>query len=91
MLKIKTINREGNAIQYNGSNIADIAEEFNINYKELNSETTYKGNHAKDIRILSNNGFSIELLIGDYVYKGNDGEIRVIPIYDMNEYWEIKE
>ena len=73
------------------NNMAEIAEKFNLDYKELNSKATYEGRCGKDIKINSNNGFSIELLIGDYVYKGDDGEVRVIPVYDINEYWEIKE
>lgn len=90
LLEVHTIPKKGLAIQYNGSNMVDIAEKFNLDYKELNSKATYEGMYGKDIRITSN-GFSIELLIGDYVYKGDDGEVRVIPVYDMNDYWEIEE
>lgn len=81
--------KECRAVQYNGYNIEEIAEYFNFDYKVLNSSTDYEGKSYKDIHIIQEDEFKEELLVGDYVYKNEDGRIVVIPIYDIGKYWEV--
>ena len=90
-VKLKTIIKECNAIQYNGNNIKEIAKYFNFDYKVLKSNTEYEGKPCKDIHIMQKNEFTEELLAGDYVYKNENGRIVVIPIYDIGKHWEIEE
>ena len=81
--------KECKAIQYDGNNIKEIAEYFNFDYKELKSETNYKGAFYKDIHVIQEDEFTEELLVGDYIYKDENGKMRVIPMYDIGTYWEI--
>ena len=92
MLKdVKTKNRHGKAIQYNGENIQEIADTFDLDFKELKSKSTLNGATYPDY-IISEKGEEEwnEVLIGDYVYKDKKYNfVTIIPYFDFEEYWEI--
>ena len=90
-MKIQTIHREGEALQFTGENIEEIAEKFNIKYKELRSCTTFKGKPFLDVRI--GDTFQEEdLIAGDIVFKDSEtNEWSIIPYFDFSEYWRIIE
>lgn len=89
VLKVKTILKEGEVLQYDGKNIKEISDIFKFEYTEFDSCTHYVDKEYKDIKIITDEFHYIELLPGDYVFKDSKGSIKVIPIYDFSEYWEI--
>ena len=90
-MKIQTIHREGEALQYTGDNIEEIAKKFNVKYTELRSYTVFKGKTCLDIR-LGDTFQEEDLIAGDIVFKDSGtNEWSVIPYFDFSEYWRIME
>ena len=85
-MKVKTIERVGEALQYTGENIQELVDTFGIFYVELRSFSILNGKGFPDIRI-GKDAWETELLVGDWILNEN-GELSVIPMYEFEEYFE---
>lgn len=90
-MKIETIHKEGEAIQFSGINIKDICEKFNVSYRELNSKTYFKGKKYSDVIIRDERLWTEEeLLAGDVVFKDSESnQVEVIPFPEFCLNWRI--
>ena len=81
----------GVAIQYDGTNIQEIADSFNLEYKEYCCTTLWNGKEFPDVHVWDSDYFESDLLAGDYIYKDSSTNlIRMIPLYEFEAYWEEK-